>query len=343
MAIKPVGYTGAGWNYGGQTYKPYIPPKPAPITVAPAVGYTGAGWNYGGETYKVPGAYTMPSVRTSPLPSGTAQGQGQGGGVTQGDGGDETITTVRTPMQVYESDILGDPMSRAAQQTYDVGVQGLANQRRDQIRQAIIAAGYTPSLTGSLSEYAGDVDQGTLDAAAANQLSARAQLNKALNQANYDLPYILAASGMGRSGSFATGTTALQEQYQQNAQQGLDALNRSLLGYGSTYAQGVDRAMQALNASRAAVAQRLAQQAGFSETVTRRGGGGGGGTTDTGDAGVEPTQPQEGWSDFGLGGGYIPPPTVAPPAYKGTGAGGFTGSITAPAVVKAINHVRKKK
>ena len=316
MAIRPLGY----YSYGGQTpqSKPYVPPAPK----LPPIQYTGpTGFSPGYGPGAVPSSAdylsfggSTPSVGSyvPKLPGGVAQGQGGGGG---GGGGDTVTTTVQTPNQVYEADILGDPMSRAAQQSYDASVQGLANNRRDQIRQASIAAGYTPTLTGALSQYAGDVDQATLDAAGANQLSARAQLNKALNQANYDLPYILAATGMGRSGSLATGTTALQEQYQQNAQQGLDALNKSLLGYGSDYASGFNTAVQNLNAARAAVADRLARQAGFSQTVTTRGGGGG--TTDTADGGYNPGDYAESpgnqeLTDFvqSLQGQTLPPPSA---------------------------------
>lgn len=276
MAIKPVGYTGAAWTYGGPP-KPYIAPKPPPITYSGPTGFvpgyqpgavpSSAGYQtYGGSTYAAPAI--LPSVPRS------------GGGAGTSGGGGTTTTTTYTPAQVYESDILADPSAIGAQQAFEATTQQLHNTRQARFRQALIASGYDPGpLPADLADYGGDIDQATRDAAAANQLSSRAQLNKALNQAMVDLPYQLARRGVARSGALPVGQTSLNEQYQVQAQQGLSDLLNTLRGYGSEYAGGYSQAMQGLNAAREAVAQRLAQQRGYSQTVTSdygdQGGGGG--------------------------------------------------------------------
>jgi hypothetical protein len=190
-----------------------------------------------------------------------------------------------TPNQVYESEILGDPRAIGAQQAFEATTNQLAATRRGLFRQALISSGYDPgNLAGTdLADYSGDIDQATREQAAANQLSSRAQLNKALNQATTDLPYLLAARGVARSGALPVGQTSLQEQYQVQAQQGLNDLLRALRGYGSDYAGGYNQAAQGLNAAREAVAQRLAQMRGYSQTTTTEDFGDGGDQGDTGE------------------------------------------------------------
>jgi hypothetical protein len=207
-----------------------------------------------------------------------------------GVGGGRTVTTTtRSPIQVYQDEILNNPTSIGGQQAFDAATQGLLNTRQAQFRQALVASGYDPRTApgglGDLGDYAGDFNQATLDAAAANPLSARAQLDKALNQSQADLPYALAARGVARSGELPVGFGSLQNQYDVQKQQGLGDLLSALRGYASNYASGYGSAVDRLNAIREQVAQRLAQQQGYSETTTTDYGDGADGgvtTTDTG-------------------------------------------------------------
>jgi hypothetical protein len=275
------GYVAAVRNYRASpaTIKAIAPTQAQRNVLGPAFGGAG-GWGVvssGGAATNVNLGYRAPAAT--------------GGGGTR-------VTTVRTPMQVYQDEILNDPQSLGAQQAYDATTQQLANTRRAQFHEALISSGYDPgALPADLADYSGDIDQATRDAAAANQLSGRAQLNKALNQSTSDLPYLLAARGVARSGELPVGQTSLQEQYQAQAQQGLSDLLSTLRGYGSDYASQFNQAGMSLNSIREAVAQRLAQQKGYSEQVTSEDLGGGPGTYEE-----------------GLGGGYAPmyAPTAQP-------------------------------
>jgi len=298
MAIRPAGY-----YYGGSTLPvtPYKPPKPPPIQYAGPTGFSpgygpgavpsSAGYQtFGGSTYALPKLQVQRSVGGDQGGGGGAGGGGGGGG----GGGTQTTTTVMTPNPIYESDILSAPESIGGQQAFDATAQQLKNTRMAQFRQALVQSGYDPfqggALPTDLGDYAGDIDQATRDAAAANQLSDRAQTLKSFNQAQADLPYLLAARGVARSGALATGNTALNEQYQSATNQGLNDLLSTLRGYGSTYAGGYNQAMQALNAARQSAAQRLAQMRGYSQTTTTTGGGEwGGGATPGSDVGYDPS------------------------------------------------------
>lgn len=191
--------------------------------------------------------------------------------------GPSTVTTLHTPLQNYQDEILSDPLAQGAQTTYDTTVQGGRNQLRAALQQAVIGAGFDPgsqlASNPALAGYAGDIDQTTRDAAAANQLSTRQQLTSALNEGNYALPYQLAASGMGRSGALAIGTSKLQKQYETATDQGMKDLLNAIQGNVNTFTGVQNDAANALDSARSNVAQRLAQQAGYSDTVTTSGGG----------------------------------------------------------------------
>src|SRR4029077_2790160 len=148
-----------------------------------------------------------------------------------------TTATTRSPIQVYQDEILNNPSSIGGQQAFDAATQGLLNTRQSPFRHALAASAADPRTApgglGDLGDYAGDFNQATLDAAAANPLSARAQLDKALNQSQSDLPYLLAARGVARSGALPVGLGSLQNQYDVQKQQGLGDLLSALRGYAS--------------------------------------------------------------------------------------------------------------
>jgi hypothetical protein len=266
MANNYVGYgagPGGGWGY--PVAVPVVKPRQqvgATISANPS----GAGVSGGG------------------LGTGAKLGTGQIGSGGSGGSNSTTTTTIMTPNQVYQDEILADPGSVAAMGTFSAQTNQLAAARADAIQRAIINSGYTPQMTGGLASYASDVTPGTLSAAAANPMSQQAQLNLQLQQASQNLPYQLAATGAGRSGAAAIEQGNLQRQYQTSQYQGMQDLLGQLYGAGNTYAGGYNTALSNLDAARAAVANRLAQTAGYSQSITTTGGDGGGG----GDGGINP-------------------------------------------------------
>src|SRR5215471_2314336 len=210
------------------------------------------------------------------LPAISLPGMGSVGG------GPTTTTTIMTPNQVYSSDILGDPGSVAAQGQFDATASNLAAARADAFQRAVISGGWAPQLTGALAGYSGDVTPATLAQAAANPMSQKAQLDFQLQQATTNLPYDLAAGGMGRSGASAIEQGNLQRQYQTASYQGQQKMLDAIYSAANTYAGGYNDAVTQLMNARASVADRLAQLAGYSQTVTTDGGGGGGGDYPTG-------------------------------------------------------------
>jgi hypothetical protein len=140
-------------------------------------------------------------------------------------------------------------------------------------------------MTGGLASYASDVDPATIAQATQNPMSQRAQLQKQLSDAQSNLPYDLAASGADRSGAFAINQSQLGQQYDTASYQGLQDLLGSIGGAVNQYATGFNSAQAQLAAAREAVANRLAQNAGYSQTVTTSGGDDG-----SGDGSYDPTQ-----------------------------------------------------
>lgn len=203
--------------------------------------------------------------------------------ITSPGGGGTSTTTTITPLQTYQGDILSDPQAVGAQGIFNAQSSNLAAARADAIQRAVIGAGWTPSLGGALSGYAGDVTPQTLASAAANPMSQKAQLDLQLSQANQNLPYDLAASGAGRSGANAIQQSGLQRQYQTASYQGQQDLLNSIYGAANTYAGSYNDAMNQLMNAREAVAYRLAQSPGYSQSITTDDGtgGAGGGAVDT--------------------------------------------------------------
>jgi hypothetical protein len=267
------------------------------MAIKPVVGYTGSGWSY--PSAKAPAAKPI-TYKPLPLSTGGVTGGGSlasaiGGGQsnatqsTIGGGGIGSslvspLTTTRTviPNVVgdYQNQILSDPSSVAAQGTYDTTAGMLANARRDAIQRAIYNSGWNPNaapggIPTSLQSYTGD--WANMPDPSSNVMSTKAQLDKQLSDANYQLPYQLAASGSGRSGAYDINSANLLNQYNTASYGGIQDLLGSILGSVGTYNQGIGDAANTLDAARRAVADRLAQQAGYSESIVTSGGDGGGG------------------------------------------------------------------
>jgi len=212
------------------------------------------------------------TIYTPPAGSPPLSLTGAIGGAPSVGGG--TVTTTMTPLQVYEGDILNDPQSVAAQGSYDTQAQALANARASAIRNAVFQSGWTPTLGDTpAAGYAGDLRQSDLAAAINNPFSQKAQLDLQLSQAQANSPYDLAASGMGRSGAAAIQQGNLSRQYDLATYQGTQDLLNAIYGAGSTYAGGINDANNALNQARAAVAARLQNAAGYSQSITSTDGG----------------------------------------------------------------------
>ena len=323
MAITPIGYTGSGWNYGQS--KPYsllgasqALRRPIGASIDANTFGAGAGAGVGG------GIGTGAKLGT-----GLVGGAGSGGG-----GNSQTTTTIMSPNQVYQDEILGDPGSIAAMGTFNAHTNQLAAARADAIQRAVINSGYTPQMTGGLASYAGDVTPGTLTAAAANPMSQQAQLNLQLQQANQNLPYDLAAGGQGRSGAAAIEQGNLQRQYQTGQYQGMQDLLNQLYGAGNTYAGGYNTALNNLDAARAAVANRLAQTAGYSQSITTTGGDGGGG----GDGGINPDIDPTTGLQLGAG---VTPDYTAPYGITGGSPAYMASGSTQQAVQRVINAIKQ--
>jgi hypothetical protein len=242
--------------------------------------------------------------------------------------GGQSVTTTYTPNQIYAGDILSDPQAVGAQGIFNAQSSGLAAARADAIQRAIINSGYSPTLPPSLQAYAGDVTPQTLTAAAANPMSTKAQLDLQLSQANQNLPYDLAASGMGRSGAAAINQGNLQRQYQTGQYQGMQSLLDSIYGSANTYAGNYNNAVNQLAYAREQVANRLSQTAGYSQSIDTSGGDGSG----LGGGGVDGT-----WNVPG----YDVPPVV--PSYGSyAGSPAQLGSTsTQQAVQRAISAIKQ--
>jgi|SRR5215471_11601438 len=333
--ISGVGYgsgAGGGFGYPGMSgFQRVAIPSMAKLTPSTLTRQPVGGGGIGPS-----GGFTP----AAPATLGFGQVGSGGGGGGGGGGSPQTVTTIMTPNQVYESDILSDPGSVAALGTFNAQTTQLANARADAIQRAIINSGYTPQMTGGLESYAGDVTPDTLARAAANPMSQLAQLNLQLQQANTNLPYDLAAGGQGRSGASAIEQGNLQRQYQTSQYQGMQDLLNSLYGAGSNYASGYNSALGNLDSARAAVAARLAQMAGYSQTVTTTGGdSGGGGGGDYGDLG---NTGEGGFNDDGSWTvpGYDVPPAPAQATYLGS-PGYMANPTTQAAVQRVVNAIKQ--
>lgn len=184
-----------------------------------------------------------------------------------GGGGGSTMTRTVTPLQVYQDQILADPGAVSAQGMFEGQTSNLALARRDAIQQALIRSGWTPQLTGALEGYAGDITPSALSQAAANPMSQKAQLDLQLAQEKGNTPYDLAASGAGRSGALAIQLGNLSRQYDTASYQGAQDLLGAITGAVNTYAGGYNQALGGLEAARREIADRLARQAGYSESI----------------------------------------------------------------------------
>jgi hypothetical protein len=193
--------------------------------------------------------------------------------------------------ELYQA-ILNDPTVSLANQMMVANQQMAKRSAQDIINSVMVKSGYGNLFTNSpqmLWDFAPDA--ATQAAAAGNQLSDRAQVQRALDTGMANLPYALAARGMGASGASAIGASSLLQQSQQanydRMNTALDAIRQAVMGYQGTVSSEQDK----LLAARAAAAAWLAQT-----QIPIYGGGGGGGTT-TGGTTRPPVLPTGGPND----------------------------------------------
>lgn len=214
----------------------------------------------GGAARSALGAAIGPTTTLPAAPSGY--------GLTGAIGSGTTTRTV-TPLQVYQDQVDTDLGTTAAKGIFDANATNLANARASAIQRAIINAGWTPDLSsGPLAGYAGDVPQSVLDQAAANPMSQKAQFDLQLGQAKTNLPYDLAARGAGRSGALNIELGNLSRSYDTASYQAQQELLSTITGAAGDYAGGYTTAQGNYEAVRREIADRLARQAGYSESIT---------------------------------------------------------------------------
>lgn len=236
--------------------KSVVPKKPV---VAPV---TGAGASLLGPS-------AGPNIPTS-LPTVKTDYQAQIGKLLTGLGVGNLSGYV--PPSEYQGEITADPEYQLGQTNLTNTQNTLAQGRANAFRQAFIAGGFAPGTFQSalgrdpnLAQFAGDIDQGTIDAAAANQMSGQAQRGRQLAEAQAALPYQLAARGVARSGAAATRSSAFQRSYDEQSATGLSSLLDALRGTTGDYNTGLQNAANQWEQTKSGIANRLAQTRGYSQ------------------------------------------------------------------------------
>jgi hypothetical protein len=167
----------------------------------------------------------------------------------------------------YMGELTSDPLYQSGLSSYNSQVAANRSALANALRQSVIQGGWAPG-TGkgqvNLSnvggqDFSGDIDQATIDAANANQMSDRAQLQQQLNKGLATIPYQLAARGAARSGAANVATGNVQNQYDVAANTALQNLSQAIGGNVSTYAQNQANALTNWNTTQSGVANRLAQ------------------------------------------------------------------------------------
>ena len=267
MAITKVpGYnTGNLPVYGTQDFG-VGQPKPRTLynPPAPLTGALGAGQSAITGFLGTPAVSQAIGVGNNYAPSGAAGiGAGAGAG-TLGAGGAAGASQVAPPtldVAPYMRELTSDPMYQSGLTSYQNSLQANQNMLQAAARQAVIQGGW--GMTGNLSNIGGQnlsglIDQGTLDAASANQMSDKAQLGIQLSRGLADVPSQLAARGAARSGAANIAAANLQNQYDVAANASLQNLASALGGDVTSWAQNNANALGNWNYLQGNIADRLA-------------------------------------------------------------------------------------
>jgi len=186
-------------------------------------------------------------------------------------GGNSNLNNYVPPTE-YQGEIASDPEYQLGLNSLTNTQNSLAQARANAFRQNFIKGGFGAgtfqseiSKDPSLAGFAGDIDADTLSAAAANQMSTKAQLDRQLAQGQAAIPYQLAARGVARSGAAATRSSDLQRGYDEQSSQQLSSLLDALRGVGGDYTSGLVDAANQWEQKKSNVALRLAQTQGYSQ------------------------------------------------------------------------------
>lgn len=221
--------------------------KVAPKKLLPKVPKSTAG--FGGAAGLAPATPSVPASTPFVPPSSTFNY-----------GGD---LTPQVDPSAFFTQLRNDPMYQGADVAYNTAIGSGRQSLADSIKQLVIRGGWgqqlKDKLPSSLSSYGSEIDPATIEAASANPLSSRAQLNQQLSRQQSDLAYELAGRGTLGGGGYATGNTQLTQGYDvasSNAMnQLLDTIGQGASNFGTYSANAASARDQAY----AAAAARLAQ------------------------------------------------------------------------------------
>jgi hypothetical protein len=255
------------------------------VSGVPKVGYAGSGWNYptagvGGSlvhyatTPNTPPSIVTPATSFGSIGTSTPQGAPDLGLPSVGN----------IDPSAYMGELTSDPLYQSGLSSYNSQVAANRSSLANALRLSVIQGGWAPG-TGkgqvNLSnvggqDFSGDIDQATIDATNANQMSDRAQLQQQLNKGLATIPYQLAARGAARSGAANVASANVQNQYDVAANTALQNLSNAIGGNVSSYAQNQANALTNWNTTQSGVANRLAQiasaqaQAAYTSALNRQ-------------------------------------------------------------------------
>lgn len=211
----------------------------APVST---VGYTGSGWKYPSA-----GPPQAAAVPPTPPPAGA---------------GNQPFN-----WDAYLKQIENDPVFIAGQGNLTTNMNNWRRQLESAIRGGVVQGGWNmneqlakdPTLAGYLNEYISPETWDTINAAAAgNQLSDKAQLERQLTQQKAGAAYDQAARGTLGSGSQAVQLTNVADANVLARNTAQNQLLQALRGDVGTYLGNVTQGQQALEGTRGEVAARLA-------------------------------------------------------------------------------------
>src|SRR5215831_17771739 len=215
--------------------------KPIDLTTVPGInaGYAGSGWNYPtsalgptatvhySTTPNTPPTIVAPNTTFAGLPAGTP---------TPPDLQAPIGSTPTVDASHYMNELTSDPLYQSGLSSYQNQIQANRDALAATLRQSIIQGGWGagggPGQV-NLSNVGGQnfsdvVDPATQAAAAANQMSDRAQLQRQLTMGLAGVAPQLAARGAARSGATNIMAGNLQNQYDVAANQALNNLSSAI-------------------------------------------------------------------------------------------------------------------
>lgn len=247
-----------------------LPKNTKPPSVVSGVytgGYTGSGWDYGGQNYPIPtnqsttpgGATAVggPALGTLPsiTPPASANDSGLPGGVNEAQAPDFTI-------EDYMAKLQSDPLWGTGESAFQTSIDRAQQQMvHDPFNQALVTHGnldMSQIPANLLGTVQGLIDPATLAAAQQNPTSTMALLQQALQRGQAALPYQLQGQ---RSGAALIAGRRLNEGYQTQSKQALDQLLGVLTGGQAKFGAYSDQQRAVWEQAKAAIADRLARQA----------------------------------------------------------------------------------